>query len=166
MATPYLVQPIKHGANIVIHSLTKFIGGHGNSMGGIIVDGGSFDWSVSASSPSCRGLDEYHGMVLHETFGNFAFAIACRVLGLRDLRPRHLAVQRLHDPDRHRDAAAAHAAPLRQRAGRRQHWLQNHDKVAWVSYAGLPSDKIPRAAAEILAQGRRRGLHLRPEGRL
>jgi O-acetylhomoserine (thiol)-lyase len=117
MASPYLIQPIEHGADIVVHSLTKFIGGHGNSMGGVIVDGGSFDWSKSGKYPMLsEPRPEYGGMVLHETFGNFAFAIACRVLGLRDFGPGHLAVQRLHDPDRHRDACAAHAASFRQRA--------------------------------------------------
>jgi O-acetylhomoserine (thiol)-lyase len=89
MASPYLCQPIEHGADIVVHSLTKFIGGHGNSMGGVIVDGGTFDWSKSGKYPMLsEPRPEYGGMVLHETFGNFAFAIACRVLGLRDLGPR------------------------------------------------------------------------------
>jgi O-acetylhomoserine (thiol)-lyase len=88
MASPYLIQPIEHGADIVVHSLTKFIGGHGNSMGGVIVDGGSFDWSKSGKYPMLsEPRPEYGGMVLHETFGNFAFAIACRVLGLRDFGP-------------------------------------------------------------------------------
>ncbi len=86
MASPYLCRPFEHGADIVVHSLTKFMGGHGNSMGGIIVDGGSFDWTASGRYPMLTSpRPEYQGMVLHETFGNFAFAIACRVLGLRDL---------------------------------------------------------------------------------
>ena len=101
MATPYLTQPIKHGANIVLHSLTKFIGGHGNSMGGIIVDGGNFDWSASDKFPLIsQPRPEYHGVKLHESLGGIAFAIACRVLGLRDLGPAHFAVQCLPDPDR------------------------------------------------------------------
>ena len=88
LATPYLVRPLEHGADIVVHSLTKFMGGHGNSMGGIIVDGGTFDWSKSGNYPMLsEPRPEYDGVVLHETFGNFAFAIACRVLGLRDLGP-------------------------------------------------------------------------------
>ena len=89
LATPYLCRPIEHGADIVVHSLTKFLGGHGNSIGGMIVDGGTFDWSRDgplSDAVASRG-PEYHGIVLHETFGNFAFAIACRVLGLRDLGP-------------------------------------------------------------------------------
>ena len=86
MATPYLCRPIDHGADIVVHSLTKFMGGHGNSMGGVIVDGGTFDWTKDDRYPMLsEGRPEYNDMVLAETFGNFAFAIACRVLGLRDL---------------------------------------------------------------------------------
>jgi O-acetylhomoserine (thiol)-lyase len=136
MASPYLIQPIEHGADIVVHSLTKFIGGHGNSMGGVIVDGGSFDWSKSGKYPMLsEPRPEYGGMVLHETFGNFAFAIACRVLGLRDFGPaispfnafmiltgiETLALRM----QRHSDNALEVA-----------NWLAKHDKVAWVSYAG------------------------------
>src|SRR3954447_4245745 len=88
LATPYLCKPVDHGANIVVHSLTKFMGGHGNSMGGIIVDAGNFDWSKSGKYPLLSEPNEsYHGLKLYETFGNIAFAIACRVLGLRDLGP-------------------------------------------------------------------------------
>ena len=88
LATPYLCKPIDHGADIIVHSLTKFLGGHGNSIGGVIVDGGTFNWSREGRYPMLsEPRPEYHGIVLHETFGNFAFAIACRVLGLRDLGP-------------------------------------------------------------------------------
>jgi O-acetylhomoserine (thiol)-lyase len=89
LASPYLCRPIEHGANIVVQSATKFLGGHGNSMGGIIVDGGNFDWGKNKgqfpmlSEPNAS----YNGMVMWETFGNIAFAITCRVLGLRDLGP-------------------------------------------------------------------------------
>jgi O-acetylhomoserine (thiol)-lyase len=121
MATPYLIQPIEHGADIIVHSLTKFMGGHGNSMGGVIVDGGTFDWSKSGKYPILsEPRPEYAGMVLHATFGNFAFAIACRVLGLRDFGPAISPFNAFPAPDRHRDAAAEDAAPLRQCAGRRQ----------------------------------------------
>jgi O-acetylhomoserine (thiol)-lyase len=88
LATPYLIRPIDHGADIVVHSLTKFLGGHGNSIGGIIVDAGTFDWSKDNKYPMLsEPRPEYHGIKIQETFGNFAFAIACRVLGLRDLGP-------------------------------------------------------------------------------
>src|SRR5207302_9372759 len=88
LATPYLIRPIDHGADVVVHSLTKFLGGHGNSLGGIIVDAGTFDWSTDSKYPMLsEPRPEYHGIKIQETFGNFAFAIACRVLGLRDLGP-------------------------------------------------------------------------------
>ena len=107
LATPYLIRPIDHGADIVVHSLTKFLGGHGNSIGGIIVDAGTFDWSKDNKYPMLsEPRPEYHGIKLQETFGNFAFAIACRVLGLARSRARAVAVQRVPDPHRHRNAAA------------------------------------------------------------
>src|SRR2546425_12158484 len=88
LATPHLCKPIDYGADVVVHSLTKFLGGHGNSIGGLIVDGGTFNWSREKRYPMlCEPRPEYHGIVLHETFGNFAFAIACRVLALRDIGP-------------------------------------------------------------------------------
>jgi O-acetylhomoserine (thiol)-lyase len=141
LATPYLCQPLKHGASIVLHSLTKFMGGHGNSMGGVIVDGGNFDWSKSGKYPLLSEPNEsYHGMKLHETFGSIAFAIACRVLGLRDLGP---AIAPLNSfliltgietlslrMQRHCDNALAVAK-----------WLSNHKSVAWVNYAGLVDHK-------------------------
>ncbi|WP_426123152.1 O-acetylhomoserine aminocarboxypropyltransferase [Pararhizobium sp. PWRC1-1] len=140
MATPYLIQPIEHGADIIVHSLTKFMGGHGNSMGGVIVDGGTFDWSKSGKYPILsEPRPEYAGMVLHATFGNFAFAIACRVLGLRDFGPAispfnaFLLLTGIETlplrMQRHCDNALAVAT-----------WLSAHDKVAWVKYAGLESD--------------------------
>ncbi|WP_313522460.1 O-acetylhomoserine aminocarboxypropyltransferase [Shinella sp.] len=137
MATPYLVRPLEHGADIVVHSLTKFMGGHGNSMGGVIVDGGTFDWTASGKYPMLsEPRPEYAGMVLHATFGNFAFAIACRVLGLRDFGPAispFNAFQILTGIEtlplrmqRHSDNALAVAK-----------WLKSHDKIAWVNYSGL-----------------------------
>lgn len=140
MATPYLCRPIDHGADIVVSSLTKFMGGHGNSMGGLIVDGGTFDWSKDDRFPMLsQPRPEYNDIVLHETFGNFAFAIACRVLGLRDLGPAispFNAFQILTGIEtlalrmqRHSENAQAVAE-----------YLSGHDKVEWVSYAGLPDD--------------------------
>lgn len=137
MATPYLVRPLEHGADIVVHSLTKFMGGHGNSMGGVIVDGGTFDWTASGKYPALsEPRPEYAGMVLHATFGNFAFAIACRVLGLRDFGPAispFNAFQILNGIEtlplrmqRHSDNALAVAK-----------WLKSNDKIAWVNYSGL-----------------------------
>jgi O-acetylhomoserine (thiol)-lyase len=141
LASPYLCTPIAHGANIVVHSLTKFMGGHGNSMGGVIVDGGNFDWSKSGKYPLLSEPNEsYHGMKLHETFGGIAFAIACRVLGLRDLGPAISPMNAFFiltgmetlglRMQRHCDNALKVAQ-----------FLAKHPKVAWVNYAGLPSDK-------------------------
>ena len=118
LATPYLCRPFEFGADIVVHSLTKFIGGHGNSIGGMIVDGGKFNWTASKRYPMLsEPRPEYNGMVLGETFGNFAFAIACRVLGPPRPRAGDLAVQLVPDPHRLGDAAAPHAEALRQRQG-------------------------------------------------
>ncbi len=137
MASPYLLRPIEHGADIVVHSLTKFLGGHGNSMGGVIVDGGTFDWSATDKYPMLSTpREEYGGIVLHETFGNFAFAIACRVLGLRDLGPAiapmnaFLILTGIETlglrMQRHCDNALAVAKHLK-----------DHPKVDWVEYSGL-----------------------------
>jgi O-acetylhomoserine (thiol)-lyase len=141
LATPYLCKPLDYGADIVVHSLTKFLGGHGNSIGGMIVDGGSFNWSREGRYPMLsEPRPEYSGIVLHETFGNFAFAIACRVLGLRDLGPAlspfnaFLILTGIETlplrMQRHSDNALAVAE-----------WLSKRPEVAWVSYAGLPGDK-------------------------
>jgi O-acetylhomoserine (thiol)-lyase len=154
LATPYLCQPKEFGADIVVHSLTKFIGGHGNSVGGVIVDCGTFDWL--GAKHKYKTLVEpnasYNGMKLAETFGNFAFAIAARVMGLRDLGP---AIAPLNAfllltgaetlplrIQRHCDNTLAVAA-----------WLEKHPKVAWVSYAGLPSSKFHALAKKICPKG-------------
>ncbi|PND20775.1 O-acetylhomoserine aminocarboxypropyltransferase [Ensifer sp. MMN_5] len=140
MATPYLMRPLEHGADIVVHSLTKFIGGHGNSMGGIIVDGGTFDWSKSGKYPLLsEPRPEYGGIVLHQVFGNFAFAIAARVLGLRDFGPAispfnafliQTGVETLPlRMQRHCDNALEVAK-----------WLKGHEKVSWARYSGLEGD--------------------------
>ncbi|ORE98822.1 O-acetylhomoserine aminocarboxypropyltransferase [Aurantimonas sp. 22II-16-19i] len=140
MATPYLCKPFEHGADIVVHSLTKFMGGHGNSMGGAIVDGGTFDWSADDRYPMLsEPRPEYSGIVLHETFGNFAFAIACRVLGLRDLGPA------ISPFNAFMILTGIETLPLRMQrhcdnALKVAEHLKGHDKVAWVSYAGLPDD--------------------------
>ena len=88
MPTPYLCQPIEHGADVVVHSMTKYIGGHGNSMGGIIVDGGRFDWFQSDKFPALtEPTKAYHGIRFAETFGDFGFAMRCKAVGLRDVGP-------------------------------------------------------------------------------
>ena len=166
LATPYLCRPFEHGADIVVHSLTKFMGGHGNSIGGVIVDGGTFNWSAEAGRYPLLSepRPEYHGVKLHETFGNFAFAIACRVLGLARSRAGDLALQRVPVHHRHRDAAAPHAAPFRQRARRRQVAVKARrgDMGQLCRPARRPLSQ-PRQA--IRAEGRGRGADLRPARR-
>ena len=153
LATPYLCKPFEYGADIIVHSLTKFIGGHGNSIGGMIVDGGAFNWLHNKRYPMLsEPRPEYSGIVLGETFGNFAFAIACRVLGLRDLGPAMspfnaflilTGVETLPlRMQRHCDNAQAAAE-----------WLSKRPEVAWVSYPGLPGDKYHALAKKYVPKG-------------
>ena len=136
LATPYLIRPFEWGADIVLHSATKFLGGHGNSMAGLIVDGGKFDWGSGKYPTLSEPCPSYHGMRLWETFGDMAYAIACRVLALRDLGPAlspfnaFLVLQGIETLGlrmrKHCDNALAVAR-----------WLKANPKVAWVNYAGL-----------------------------
>ena len=140
LATPYLCKPIDFGADIVVHSLTKFLGGHGNSIGGMIVDAGTFNWSRDKKYP------------MHETFGNFSFAIACRVLGLRDLGPA------LSPFNAFLIATGIETLPLRMQrhsdnALAVAQWLAGHPQVAWVSYPGLPGDKYHALAQKYVPKG-------------
>lgn len=140
LATPYLCQPFEHGADIVVHSLTKFMGGHGNSMGGAIVDGGTFDWSASDKFPLVsQPRPEYQGIIIHETFGNFGFAIACRVLGLRDLGAA------ISPFNAFQILTGIETLPLRmekhcKNALEVARFLDAHRAVDWVCYAGLEND--------------------------
>jgi O-acetylhomoserine (thiol)-lyase len=153
LATPYLTRPIEHGADIIVHSLTKFLGGHGNSIGGAIVDCGTFDWLKSGRYPTLSAPSaSYHGITLAETFGNFAFAIAARVLALRDLGPAispfnaFLILTGIETlplrMQRHCDNALEVAT-----------WLANHSKVAWVNYAGLPGNQFHGLAKRYCPNG-------------
>ena len=153
LATPYLCKPIDFGADIVVHSLTNFLGGHGNSIGGMIVDAGTFNWSRDKKYPMlCEPRAEYSGIVLHETFGNFSFAIACRVLGLRDLGPA------LSPFNAFLIATGIETLPLRMQrhsdnALAVAQWLAGHPQVAWVSYPGLPGDKYHALAQKYVPKG-------------
>ncbi len=153
LATPYLCKPIEHGANIVLHSLTKFMGGHGNSMGGVIVDAGNFDWSKSGRYPLLSEPNaSYHGLRLHETFGNIAFAIAARVLGLRDLGPSiapmnaFLILTGMETLSLRMQRHCDNALKVAQ-------WLKKHPNVAWVNYAGLADDKHHALAQKYCPKG-------------
>lgn len=153
LATPYLCRPFEHGADIIVHSLTKFLGGHGNSMGGAIIDSGRFDWAASdkfgyLSQPN----PSYHGKVFTEAFGPAAFIVACRALGLRDLGPSIspfnafmilTGIETLPlRMQRHVDNALAVAK-----------WLEANDKVAWVSYAGLDGNPYNALAKRYTPNG-------------
>jgi O-acetylhomoserine (thiol)-lyase len=153
MASPYLTRPFEHGADIVVHSATKFLGGHGNSVGGVIVDGGSFNWAGDDRYPMLsKPRPEYGGMVLGETFGNFAFAIAVRVLGLRDLGPAlspfnaFLILNGIETlplrMQRHSDNALTVAKHL-----------EGHRQVAYVNYSGLSSDRYHNLAKKYCPKG-------------
>ncbi len=157
MATPYLCRPFDHGANIITHSLTKFLGGHGNSMGGMLIDGGNFDWMKSDKFPMLSQPNEsYHGMVIGdvfgEAFGHIAFAIAARVLSLRDLGPciapmnAFLILNGIETlplrMQRHCDNALTVAK-----------WLEADPRIDWVSYAGLPGSTNNTLAQKYTPKG-------------
>ena len=150
MASPVLCRPIEHGADIVVQSTTKFLNGHGNSIGGVIVDSGKFDWTASDKFPEMTQPNaSYHGAVLSDAVGEMAFIIACRVLALRDLGPAMAPMNAFLTltgmetlalrMDRHCENALALAT-----------WLEGHEKVAWVGYAGLPSSPYHALAQSYL----------------
>jgi O-acetylhomoserine (thiol)-lyase len=151
---PLLAQPIKHGADIVIHSATKWIGGHGTAIGGVVVDGGTFDWAASErfKQDFVDPDPSYHGISYTAAFGNLAFILKLRVQGLRDigaaLSPFNsfLFLQGLETLplriQRHSENAIAVAR-----------WLQTRDEVTWVSYPGLESHPSYRQAKKYLTGG-------------
>ncbi|PTJ48181.1 O-acetylhomoserine aminocarboxypropyltransferase/cysteine synthase family protein [Staphylococcus simulans] len=160
-ASPYLIQPIKYGANIVVHSATKFIGGHGTSMGGVVVDGGNFDWTQNDKYPSLTEPDpSYHDLVFTEAFGPAALAFKVRTTLLRDtgaaLSPFNafLLLQGLETLSLRVERHVENAEKVAK-------FLENHDKVEWVKYAGLPSSEyydlkekyLPKGASSIFTFG-------------
>lgn len=152
LATPYLCRPLDHGADVVVHSLTKFLGGHGNSIGGAIIGGGKFDWTsghwpnLSAPNPS------YHGKVFTDAFGPAAFVVACRALGLRDLGPAispfnaFMILTGIETLALRMERHCANAQKVAE-------WLKAHPKVAWVSYGGLPGDPSHERAKRYAPKG-------------
>ena len=166
MASPYLIRPIEHGADIVVHSLTKFLAGHGNSLGGIIVDAGTFDWSKDSKYPMLsEPRPEYHGIRMQETFGNFAFAIACRVLGLRDLGPA------LSPFNAFMILTGIETLPLRmqkhcENSQAIAEWLASPPRGRGRQLRRIARRQIQQARPQIFAEGRRRGVHVQPEGRI
>ncbi|XUU59731.1 O-acetylhomoserine aminocarboxypropyltransferase [Erythrobacter sp. HA6-11] len=154
MATPALCRPFEHGADIVVHSTTKFLNGHGNAIGGVIVDSGNFDWKAQGDKyPSLTQPNgSYHGAVLAdalEPIGPIAFIIGCRVLGLRDLGPAmapmnaFLALTGMETLHLRMEKHCANALALAE-------WLKEQPQVAWVSYAGLSDDPYNALAQKYL----------------
>ncbi len=153
LATPYLCNPIEWGADLVVHSTTKFLSGNGTSMGGVVIDSGRFDWS---SSEKFAGLSApepaYHGLSFSETFGDLAFTVHAHAVGLRDLGPTMapmnafltlLGIETLSlRMQRHCENARTVAE-----------FLSGHDEVSWVSYAGLADSPYHQLAAKYLPAG-------------
>jgi O-acetylhomoserine (thiol)-lyase len=153
LATPYLIKPFQWGASIVVHSATKFLGGHGNSLAGVIVEAGTFDWAKSGKFKTM--IEEnasYHGLKFYETFGDFAFCVAARALALRDLGPC------LAPMNAFLVLTGIETLPLRMKkhcenALAVAKWLEADPRVAWVNYAGLPSHKLHAAQQKYTPKG-------------
>ncbi|KAG9008696.1 Homocysteine synthase [Tulasnella sp. JGI-2019a] len=146
----YLIRPIEHGADIVVHSATKWIGGHGTTIGGVVVDSGKFDWTKSGRFPGFTEPSEgYHGMKFSESFGPIAYIIKLRVEILRDLGPAlnpfaaFMLIQGLETLSLRVQRHCDNALRLAQ-------WLEKHPKVAWVSYPGLESHMSHNLAKRLL----------------
>ena len=149
-ATPYLCRPLDHGAEIVTHSTTKFIGGHGTSIGGIVADSGRFDWSRFATLAEPSGA--YHGLRFFDTFGHYAYLMKLRVETMRDIGATaspfnsFQILQGLETLSLRMDRHVANALAVAE-------FLESHPKVAWVRYAGLPSSPYHALAARYLPKG-------------
>ena len=151
-ATPYLCRPIDHGANIVVHSATKFIGGHGTSMGGIIVDGGNYDWANGKFPGMVEPSPGYHGMRYYETFGDFAYIMKVRVEALRDFGPAlspfnaFLLLQGLETLHVRMEQHVKNAQTVAE-------FLSAHSLVSWVNFPTLPDSPHRELAARYLPKG-------------
>ena len=153
LATPYLCRPFDWGADIICHSTTKFLAGHGNSLGGVVVESGRFDWAKSGKFPSMAGPEPaYHGLNFYETFGDFGFTTKARAVALRDFGPAMAPMNAFLT------ITGIETLPLRMErhvanAQKVAEFLADHPKVAWVSYAGLPSSPFHALAAKYLPKG-------------
>ena len=153
LATPYLCRPFDYGATLVLHSTTKFLGGHGHAMGGAVIDSGRFDWTASGRYPALSDPEPgYHGLRFHETFGNLAFTIWGHAVGLRDLGPNQqpnvafLTLTGIETLPVRMERHCANALKIAQ-------FLEQHEHVAWVNYTGLPSSPYHERAKKYLGQG-------------
>jgi len=152
VATPALLNPIKHGANIVIHSLTKYIGGHGTSLGGAIIDAGTFDWSSGKFPEFTEPSAGYHGLVYHDVLGAASFTFKLILEGLRDfggaLSPTNAfqIIQGLETLELRIQQHSKNALALAT-------WLEAQEEVLWVNYPGLASSKYKELADKYLPTG-------------
>jgi O-acetylhomoserine (thiol)-lyase len=151
-ASPYLCRPIEHGADIVVQSATKFLGGHGTSIGGVIVDSGRFHWGNGQFPQLLEPSKGYHGIRFYETFGDFAFIMKARVEGLRDLGPAlspfnaFLFLQGLETLGLRMERHVANARTVAQ-------WLHDHPAVEWVNYPSLPDNPYHALAQRYVPKG-------------
>jgi O-acetylhomoserine (thiol)-lyase len=151
-ATPYLCRPIEHGADLIVHSATKFVGGHGTSIGGVLIESGKFPWDNGNFAHIVDPSPGYHGIRFYETFGDFAFVMKARVETLRDTGPcispfnAFLLLQGLETLSLRMDRHCQNALRVAQ-------FLQEHPAVAWVRYPGLPEDPAYQLAREYLPKG-------------
>jgi O-acetylhomoserine (thiol)-lyase len=153
LATPYLLQPFAWGADISIHSTTKFLSGHGTSMGGVVVESGKFDWAQNDKFPSLTKPDPaYHGLTFHETFGDFGFSMKTRAVALRDFGPTmapmnaFMTITGIETLPLRMDRHVANAQAVAE-------FLEAHPLVEWVSYAGLKSNPFHALARKYLPKG-------------
>ena len=152
VATPYLLKPIKYGADIVIHSTTKYITGNGTSIGGVIIDAGNFDWSNGLFHEFTEPSAGYHGLVYHEALGSAAFIAKVRIEGLRDLGSApspfncFQTIQGL-------ETLSIRIKKHSENALKVAKWLENQHKVEWVNYPGLKSSKYHNLSNKYLKNG-------------
>jgi O-acetylhomoserine (thiol)-lyase len=153
MPTPHLCRPFEWGADIVTHAMTKFLGGHGNSMGGVVVESGKFDWSQNDKFPGLVKPDPaYHGLTFYETFGDFGYTMKTRAVALRDLGPA------LSPLNAFMILTGVETLPLRMErhvanAQKVAEFLDGHREVSWVGYAGLKSSPYHALARKYLPRG-------------
>jgi len=151
-ASPYLCRPFDHGAALVVHSATKFLGGHGTAMGGVVVESGRFPWGNGRYPAMTEPSTGYHGIRFFETFGDFGYTMKCRMEGLRTLGPAlapfnaFLLLQGIETLPLRMERHCANALAVARH-------LEAHPRVRWVNYPGLPSSRYHDLARRYLARG-------------
>ncbi len=150
--SPYLCRPLEHGADIVVHSATKYIGGHGTTMGGVIVEAGRFPWDNGKFPGMTEPSPGYHGVIFYETFGDFGYTMRCRMETMRTFGPAlapfnaWMLLQGLETLPVRMDRHCANALKVAE-------FLSAHPQVAWVNYPGLPGNRYYELARKVLPRG-------------